>query len=166
MTIHLPMSVLQHADFADRLYLQLPDHSAFARLLIELDNVDIGRDPALARQIAMQLEVYNIGVSVGDVTAEPCWAGLDDFPVAELQMEGTLLGECDNNQDRLRTYGTVLDLAKRMGAQTVAKGIETSFAFRAARDFGFDLGQGFIFGKPMDAHKFARTVLQRQPHSS
>jgi EAL domain-containing protein (putative c-di-GMP-specific phosphodiesterase class I) len=59
-----------------------------------------------------------------------------------------------------------LSLAEQLGAQTVAKGIETASAFRTARDIGFDFGQGFIFAKPMDAPKFLRTVLQRQPRSS
>jgi EAL domain-containing protein (putative c-di-GMP-specific phosphodiesterase class I) len=164
MTIHVPMSVFEHTDFAERMYLELPDHSAFAPLLVEFDNVDVSRDPVLARQIAKQLEVYNIGVSVGDVMAEPSWADIRDFPVAELQMEGALIGECDD--DRLTACGMVLSLAERLGAQTVAKGIETSSTFRVARDIGFNLGQGFIFAKPMDAPKFVRAVLQRQPRSS
>jgi EAL domain-containing protein (putative c-di-GMP-specific phosphodiesterase class I)/CheY-like chemotaxis protein len=165
MTIHLPLAVLQHSDFADRMYLQLPDHSAFARLLVELDSLDIGRDPALARQVARQLDIYNIGVSIGDVSSEPTWAGVGDFPVAELQMEGALISECGSDRERQVACGTVLGLAERLGAQTVAKNIESTMDFRAARDLGFDLGQGFIFAKPMDVHKFVRTVLQ-QPRSS
>jgi EAL domain-containing protein (putative c-di-GMP-specific phosphodiesterase class I) len=165
MTIHLPLAVLQHADFADRMYLQLPDHAAFAKLLVELDSTDIGRDPILARQVAQQLDVYNVGITVGDMMAEPSWAGVGAFPVAELQIEGGHIGEYGSERNRRRTCGMVLSLAQRLGAQTVAKGIETSLDFRAAQDMGFDLGQGFIFAKPMDAHKFARTVLQRQRSS-
>jgi hypothetical protein len=31
---------------------------------------------------------------------------------------------------------------------------------------GFDLGQGPLFAKPMEMHKFARTMLRRHPASS
>ena len=164
MTIHLPMAVLQQADFADRVYLQLPDHSAYARLMIEVDNVDVSHDPVLARQITKQLDVYNIGVSISDVVAQPSWACMGDFPVAELQVEAAHIGECD--QDKLADYGMALNLAEGLGAQTVAKGIETASAFRVVRDIGFDFAQGFMFAKPMDAAKFLRTVLQRQARSS
>ena len=164
MTIHLSMAVLQQGDFADRLYLQLPDHAAFARLLIEVDNVDVSHDPVLARQVMKQLDVYNIGVSVGDVVAQPSWAVMGDFPVAELQMEAAHIEDCE--QERLADYGMALSLAEQLETQTVAKGIETASAFRMARDIGFDFGQGFIFAKPMDAPKFLRSVLQRQPRSS
>jgi EAL domain-containing protein (putative c-di-GMP-specific phosphodiesterase class I) len=97
---------------------------------------------------------------------EPPWAGIGDFPIAELQMEGTLISECGSDRERRAACGTVLGLAERIGAQTVAKNIESTLDFRAARDLGFDLGQGFLFAKPMDAHKFVRTVLQRQTQTS
>jgi EAL domain-containing protein (putative c-di-GMP-specific phosphodiesterase class I) len=165
MTIHIPMSVLIHGDFADRMYLQLPDHSVFAKMLVELDSMDIGRDPVIAKQVARQLEVYNVGISVGDVMAEPNWAGAGDFPVDELQIERRLFSSCNSDNSKRSACGTVLRLAERLGAQTVAKGVERAADFRAAREVGLDLGQGFLFGKPMDAHKFAHTVLQRQPRS-
>jgi EAL domain-containing protein (putative c-di-GMP-specific phosphodiesterase class I) len=160
------MSVLLHSDFADRMYMQLPDHSVFAKMLVELDSIDIGRDPLIAKQIARQLEVYNVGITIGDVMAEPAWAGAGEFPVEELQVQSNLIHNCANDHAKRATCGMVMRLAERLGAQTVAKGIERKADFRAARDIGFDLGQGFLFGKPMDAQKFARTVLQRQPRTS
>jgi EAL domain-containing protein (putative c-di-GMP-specific phosphodiesterase class I) len=33
--------------------------------------------------------------------------------------------------------------------------------FLAAREMGFNVVQGFLFGKPMVAQKFARTMLGR-----
>jgi EAL domain-containing protein (putative c-di-GMP-specific phosphodiesterase class I) len=56
--------------------------------------------------------------------------------------------------------GIVLGIAERLGARTVAKGIEAPSDFKAACGMGFDLGQGALFGKPMDARKFARTMLR------
>ena len=37
--------------------------------------------------------------------------------------------------------------------------METRSDLIAARDLGFDLIQGFLFAKPMEAQKFARRVL-------
>ena len=97
--------------------------------------------------------------------AEPAWADAGDFPVEELQIEAGLIGNCANDSNKRAACGLVLH-AERLGAQTVAKGIERTADFRAARDIGIDLGQGYLFAKPMEAQKFARTVLQRQPRSS
>jgi EAL domain-containing protein (putative c-di-GMP-specific phosphodiesterase class I) len=43
----------------------------------------------------------------------------------------------------------------------VAKGVETRDDFVAARELGFDLIQGFLFGKPMEPQKFVQRVLRR-----
>ena len=54
----------------------------------------------------------------------------------------------------------ILDLADSYGARTVAEGVETRDDFVVVRDMGFDLVQGFLFGKPMTAKKFALTSLR------
>jgi len=66
-------------------------------------------------------------------------------------------------QDRLKRAlcGTILDVARRIGARTVAEGVETRADFIAVREIGFDLAQGFMFGKPMEARKFGRTLRRR-----
>jgi EAL domain-containing protein (putative c-di-GMP-specific phosphodiesterase class I) len=57
----------------------------------------------------------------------------------------------------------VLGIAERIGARATAKGIETTPDFQAVCEMGFDLAQGFLFSKPMEPHKFARTVLRGEP---
>ena len=63
-------------------------------------------------------------------------------------------------QDRLKRAlcGTIIDIARRIGARTVAEGVETRDDLVSACEIGFDLVQGFMFGKPMEARKFGRTL--------
>jgi EAL domain-containing protein (putative c-di-GMP-specific phosphodiesterase class I) len=42
----------------------------------------------------------------------------------------------------------------------MAQGIETRADFLAAQDMGFDLVQGYLFGKPVAVRKFARARPQ------
>jgi EAL domain-containing protein (putative c-di-GMP-specific phosphodiesterase class I) len=56
----------------------------------------------------------------------------------------------------------IRDLADDYGARTVAEGVETRTDFLTVREVGFDLVQGFLFGKPMTMRKFERTMM-RQP---
>jgi len=53
----------------------------------------------------------------------------------------------------------IIDLADGYGIRTVAEGVETRDDFHAVREIGFDLVQGFMFGKPMPAKKFATALL-------
>jgi EAL domain-containing protein (putative c-di-GMP-specific phosphodiesterase class I) len=50
-----------------------------------------------------------------------------------------------------------------VGARTVAEGVETPADLIAAREIGFDLVQGFLFGKPMEARKFPARCADRLP---
>lgn len=160
MTIRLPMAALESPAFIDRMCLQLPDHVAYARLTVEINSIDVSRDPVLARQAARQLAAFDVGVSIDDVMAESSWLDLGDFPIAELQVERSFIAGCADDRHKRAACGMVLSIAARIGAQTVAKGIETSADFKTVCDLGFDHGQGPLFAKPMDAARFARTVLR------
>ena len=49
----------------------------------------------------------------------------------------------------------IIELARDNGARAIAQGIETRADFLAAHDMGFDLVQGYLFGKPVAVRKFA-----------
>ena len=55
-----------------------------------------------------------------------------------------------------------MELARRWGAAAVAVGIEQAADLEAVRAMGFNLVQGYLFARPMEARKFARTVLPRR----
>lgn len=160
ISVPLPMSVLEDPAFIDRLCMQLPDHSAFAKLTVELNGIDVRRDLSLARKAARQLESYNVAISIDDVMSEASWIDVGDFPIAELQVDPNFINGCAGDRHKRTACGMVLSIAERLGARTTAKGIEAPSDLRAVCDMGFDLGQGALFAKPMDAEKFGRTMLR------
>lgn len=160
MAVPLPISMLEDREFIDRLCLQLPDHAALAKLTVEISSIDANRDPALVRRAAKQLKTYNVAISIDDVMAETSWIDVGDFPVAELQVDPSFINGCANDRHKRMACSMVLNIAQRLGARATAKGIETTEDFRAVCDMGFDFGQGALLAKPMDARRFARTMLR------
>ena len=51
--------------------------------------------------------------------------------------------------------GAVIDLAKNLGITTVAEGIETAAQAAHLMVKGCDVGQGFLFGRPMARSQIA-----------
>ena len=54
--------------------------------------------------------------------------------------------------DRPRNLAVVrsaIDLARNMGLQVTAEGIETEAVYLALRDLGCDIGQGYYFSRPL-----------------
>ena len=153
----------RNAAFIDRLCLGLPAHAASGKLTVEISSIDAGRDTALVKQAARQLERCNVAISIDDVMAETSWIDIGDFPIAELQVGPGFISGCSVDRDKRAVCGKVLSIAERIGARTTAKGLDASADFRVVCDMGFDLGQGAPFAKPMEVHRFARTVLRGHP---
>jgi len=160
LAINLPVAVLEDPTSVDRLRLQLPDHPAFDGLIVEINGNDMKRHLGPAKDIARQLRFHNIGISIDDLGAEwPLLGELNDVPLVELKVDRAFVNGCANDRLKRAACRTILDLAKRLGASTVAEGVETREDFRVVQEMGFNLVQGFLFHKPMAARKFARTML-------
>jgi EAL domain-containing protein (putative c-di-GMP-specific phosphodiesterase class I) len=162
IAINLPAVVLGDPAFVDRMRALLPDHPAFLRLVVEIDGAELIGDLKQVRETARRLRHHNICISIDNIGIE--WSSLqhlDDFPFAELKVDRTLVGGSAKNRLKRAACGTILDLARRFGAGAVAQGVETRDDLLAVREMGFDLAQGFLFGKPMEARKFARAQLRR-----
>jgi EAL domain-containing protein (putative c-di-GMP-specific phosphodiesterase class I) len=118
----------------------------------------------LNRDGIAELEVRGLGaagiaVSIDNVGAEySTLAGLEQLPVVELKVARHLVNGCAEDRLKRALCTTILDIARRIGARAVAEGVETRADLLVAREIGFDLVQGFLFGKPMDARKFARML--------
>jgi EAL domain-containing protein (putative c-di-GMP-specific phosphodiesterase class I) len=61
---------------------------------------------------------------------------------------------------------TIVELARRFGLKTVAEGIETPHESHKLQGIGCDIGQGYLFGKPMPkAQLIGITRRLRMGHS-
>ena len=157
-SINLPMAFLRDPDSISRLCRQLPDNAAFDGLIVEINGTDVVRDLDLAKQLAGQLRLHKIAISIDDLGAE--WlslTGLCNFPFVELKVDRRFVVGCAGDRMKQSLCRRILDLADGYGARTVAEGIESWADFLAVREMGFDLVQGFLFAKPMSAQKFAET---------
>jgi EAL domain-containing protein (putative c-di-GMP-specific phosphodiesterase class I)/CheY-like chemotaxis protein len=160
MTIHLPAALLGDSRFMERVWLRLPDHAAFAKLFVEIDSAEARRDHVLVRRAARHLQSYNIGISIDDVMAAASWVDIADFPIAEMQVDSAFIDGVADDRAKRTACEMAVEIGKRLGARTVAKGLERTADCRVVCQLGFDIGQGFLFAKPMEAARFARTMLR------
>jgi EAL domain-containing protein (putative c-di-GMP-specific phosphodiesterase class I) len=160
LAINLPIAFLEAPQVVENLCRQMPDHSAFEGLIIEINGIDVIRNLRLLKEVAAQLRFHNIAIAIDDLGAEwPSLAGLNHFPFVELKVDRKFIAGCADDRLKRAVCRQILDLAEGYGARTVAEGVETRADFIAVREMGFDLVQGFLFAKPMAAKKFARTML-------
>jgi EAL domain-containing protein (putative c-di-GMP-specific phosphodiesterase class I) len=164
ISINLPLAFLKDRPAVLDLCRKLPSHPAFGGLLIEINSDEIIRNSDLIVEIAQQLRFRNLAISVDDVGPEwPELAKLPIFPFIELKVQRSFVSGCAEDRLKQVVCRAILDLAKDFGARTVAKGVETREDFRTVHDLGFDQVQGLLFGKPVSAQKFARSLVAPRP---
>ena len=73
---------------------------------------------------------------------------LSRLPVDILKMDRSFLGG-GIGDDGLAA--AIMAIGERLGLEVVAEGIERPEQVDALQSMGFDLGQGFLFGRPMPA---------------
>ena len=162
LAINLPIAFLKDPQAVDNLCRQIPDHPAFEGLIIEINGVDVVENLELLKEVSDRLRFHKIAISIDDLGEEwPSLVGLNDFPFVELKIDRKFITGCADDRLKRTVCRQVLDLADGYGARTVAEGVETREDFIAVSEMGFDLVQGFLFAKPMEARNFARTMLGR-----
>jgi EAL domain-containing protein (putative c-di-GMP-specific phosphodiesterase class I) len=131
-------------------------------MLIELKSSEVIGNVDLAVDIAKQIRFHNIAISIDDLGPEwPALMGLESFPFVELKVDRQFVTGCADDRLKQTVCRGIIDLADSYGARTVAEGVESRTDFLAAHEMGFDLAQGFLFGKASTAKKFARSSLAR-----
>lgn len=158
LSINLPVSFLGDPDGVRDLCRAMPGHPAFAGLLIEIDCQEAVDNLDLVIDVAREIRLHNIAISIDNVGAE--WPSLMEarhFPFVELKIDHQFVTGCADDRLKRTVCRHIVELARENGARAVAQGVETRADFLAAHGLGFDLMQGYMFSKPMGVKKFARS---------
>src|SRR3984893_3694317 len=160
ISINLPASFLKDRNAVRDLCRRMPAHPAFGGLLIEINGAEAMRNLDLLIAVAKQVGLHNIAVSIDDLGADwPARMGPESFPFAELRVDRRFVTGCANDRLKQTVCRRIIELGKGYGVRVVAEGVEDRADFVAANEMGFDLVQGYLFGKPMALKKFARSAL-------
>jgi EAL domain-containing protein (putative c-di-GMP-specific phosphodiesterase class I) len=160
LAVNIPISVLTSPDFIRLVRRNLPQDRDFPGLILEVTEDEVIRDPQWTREIAMQLKLYNVHISIDDFgAAYASMARLNDLPVSEVKIDRSFVLNCSSDESKRFLCQTVIDLAHRFGASVCAEGVETAADLRALVDMGADAAQGFLFAKPMTADALVQKLL-------
>jgi EAL domain-containing protein (putative c-di-GMP-specific phosphodiesterase class I) len=86
---------------------------------------------------------------------------LHSFPFDVLKIDRTFVSRMTDGDQPLQIVRTIIELARVLGMDVVAEGIETCEQYRLLRQLGCRFGQGFLFARPLSAE--AVTKLLRLP---
>ncbi len=165
LAINVPASVLNAPGFVDVVRRLVPTAN-FPGLIVEVTEDEIIRDPDWLHEVAMQLRLCNITLSIDDFgSAYASLSRLKDLPFGEIKLDRSFVSNCANDPLKHGLCQTVVDLAHRFGAVACAEGVETADELRSLVALGFDTAQGYLFAKPMPLTQFVEYLANARSRS-
>jgi EAL domain-containing protein (putative c-di-GMP-specific phosphodiesterase class I) len=159
LAINVPASVLQRPDFVAHVRRHLPNHPRFPGLIVEITEDEAISDPELAREIAVQLKLYNVHVSIDDFgQGYSSLSRLQELPFAEIKLDRAYVTGCAHDPEKRAMCQAVADLAQRFNITSVAEGVETRDDLEVLIETGYDVAQGFLFARPMMSEDFVHLL--------
>jgi EAL domain-containing protein (putative c-di-GMP-specific phosphodiesterase class I) len=119
-------------------------------------------DPELTASVLPQVRQLGVGIILdGFGTGRSSLIQLRRFQVDALKIDRSLVGEMLGNRSVYDIVELIITVAHKLDLKAVAEGIETAKQFERLRELGCDLGQGYLFSRPLEAEA-AQQFLQQQ----
>ena len=130
-------------------------------LVLEITESLAAERPGAAKSALMRLRALGVRLGVDDFGAgHSSLASLRDLPVDVLKMDRSFVRGVDRRSDAPEIVRTVLAMARQLGLQLVAEGIETDAQLAVMRSLGCEFGQGYVFAAPLDPERASGVLLE------
>jgi len=161
-SVNVPVDVLVKFPIAALVRENRPRDNLWNGLIVEVVEDQVIRDLTLAQEIATQLKIYDIELAIDDFGAGySSLERLKSFPFVELKLDMSFVKDCAQSPQNAGICKAAIDLAHNFNTLAVAEGIEQAEDLLALSRMGCDLGQGYLFAKPMPLEEFAALVTQK-----
>jgi EAL domain-containing protein (putative c-di-GMP-specific phosphodiesterase class I) len=86
---------------------------------------------------------------------------LKDVQFSEMKVDRSLVKDCSTDQCRRDICKHIIDLAHNFGSAAVGVGIERPAELKTLQELRCDIGQGYLFGKPMSEEELLVMLWER-----
>ncbi|RWP71515.1 EAL domain-containing protein [Mesorhizobium sp.] len=134
--------------------LAILDRTGFdpRRLEIEITETGLMNDPASAEKTVGNLRRVGIRVSLDDFgTGQSSLGRLREFHFDKLKIDRAFVSSILDDRPSEHIIRAILAMCEGLGMDVVAEGIEQEAQAERLVQFGCAGGQGFLFGRPVDA---------------
>jgi EAL domain-containing protein (putative c-di-GMP-specific phosphodiesterase class I) len=138
---------------ADHVETLLQQSGTSSRQLgLEMTESSLISNTQTALEVLGGLHTLGVSLSMDDFgTGYSSLSNLHSFPFDVLKVDRSFVGRMTEGDQPLQIVRTIIELARVLGMDVVAEGIETLDQYRLLRQMGCRYGQGFLFAKPMPA---------------
>jgi diguanylate cyclase (GGDEF)-like protein len=120
------------------------------RITVEITETQLMRDVSAAVEHLWSLRRLGVHVAIDDFgTGYSSLAYLQTLPVEILKIDRTFVSGVDQSSSGRQLVQTMVNLAHGLGMSVVGEGVEQAGEADVLREVGADVGQGFLFSRPV-----------------
>jgi EAL domain-containing protein (putative c-di-GMP-specific phosphodiesterase class I) len=162
IAVNVPVSALVKLPIGTIVREGRPAADNWPGLILEVTEDEIIRDLKLANNAADELKASHCSLALDDFGAGySSIARLRQLPFSELKIDRAYVINCHSDRVNAGLCEVFVELAKRFSLKTVAEGIESTHESHKLQALGCDIGQGYLFAKPMSKAKLIGISRQR-----
>ena len=130
------------------------------RLEIEVTETAVMSDPDMAREIISGLRAAGVRVALDDFgTGHSSLGYLRQLTLDKVKIDRCFIMGVGHERESEHIVRAILEMCTGLHLKVVAEGIEESQQADVLRRFGCAAGQGYLFGRPMEADKAGQLCL-------
>ena len=151
LAINLSPVSLTDLSLPERICAVLADSGVpAAALVLEVTEGAVMGDHVAAADILTRLRIRGVKLSIDDFgTGHSSLLSLLHLPFSELKIDQRFVATCPNDPEAPKIIRAIVSLARELGLQLVAEGIETEPVAELLTRLGCTVGQGYLFAPPL-----------------
>jgi EAL domain-containing protein (putative c-di-GMP-specific phosphodiesterase class I) len=162
LSVNVPASAFVKLPIPQMLREERPSAANWPGLILEVTEDEVMHDLKIANEVADELRGLGCSLALDDFGAGySSLARLRQLPFSELKIDRSYVSDCNLDKVNAGLCETIVELAKRFELKTVAEGIETMHESHKLQGIGCDIGQGYLFAKPMSKEQFVAVLSRR-----
>ncbi len=154
---------LKNQNFARQVQHLLETYQlAPSHLELEVTESELISDEAMARNTLLQLHDLGVTLALDDFgTGYASFSYLKKYPFDAIKIDKSFIQHMDDMRANREIVRSMIHVAKKLNLKVIVEGIESRQQEKSLLEVGFDIGQGFLYGKPMPCNEF-KLCLQNQ----
>jgi diguanylate cyclase (GGDEF)-like protein/PAS domain S-box-containing protein len=154
MSVNISRSQLLEPGFLDEVRDAIAEHRLHdGDLRLEITETEATADPEATR-LALEAihELAGVQIHLDDFgTGTSSLTFLHGFPGDALKIDRSFVEALSRDEGAFQIVKAILGLARNLGMEVVAEGVETDEQLALLEDLGCEFAQGFLFARPLSA---------------
>jgi EAL domain-containing protein (putative c-di-GMP-specific phosphodiesterase class I)/AmiR/NasT family two-component response regulator len=158
VAVNISMECLDRYDLPELLVSLAIEHGMDpTHVILEVTESRLMQDIPKSLEILSRLRLKGIGLSIDDFgTGYSSLEQLQRIPFGELKIDRLFVSGARRDPAASAILESSIRLARQLGMETVAEGVETEEDWSLVEQLGCDHVQGYFVAKPMPAHEVRR----------